>query len=738
MKRWMELQLLSDLCVSNGENYSAWIDNDICYDDYGFPIILAKRLKGCIREAALELADWNTYVEFNQEKIFITERQVNHIFGTGGSQNGTVKLSNAVLKDYDVYAEEIETSPYKKYLSFQNILNNFTYIRAQTAIDSNLGVAKPETLRFTRVAKKGLQFQFSYELEDKLEAAIFELAAKALRQIGLNRNRGMGRIQINPVKEPECEKQQQEQKHYFRQIEQVKQDLEKMGSEAAKIRYWIWADTELLFPTGQGGDRVTETYVPGTNLMGFLSWEYQKRGGTDFSLFQNGRVQFKNAYISDGEHRFRPACSGYFVDKDMDSSVCYNYLKEPEQDPVQENQKNVIIKRTSLAGAYIYTSLKGEKEAEEIQVISTDTQWNSHIRRNGERALYQFSSIQNHQCFAGEIMGKADDLKKIIELFPKDGVFHLGRSASAQYGSLSMVKVYAERCEKKESKLSKKFMLEFVSPVLLFNQQTLTFETTESLLKQTLANHLSIHPDEIEISKQGYQYRTYGGFNRKWQMNKPQVQAFDKGTSLLVELKNPISLDWLKEQMIGERTAEGFGELYAVDYDQMRSQYKKSICSGRKTMVEKRQLQGILLSDRKPKMLIEQVAKRLIKEQLALNAMQKAKEHKITNTTTIGKLDLLLKQCETWQEFLQQVIWIKDKEKRKNVLESFGCKWDEKKKEEDFQKEFRKFLEKAWNQAYIEPLQDLKIEFCPNKVYQTYLSAYLRQAKYEERGKKRK
>ena len=57
MKRWMELRLLSDLCVSNGENYSAWIDNDICYDDYGLPIILAKRLKGCIREVALELAD---------------------------------------------------------------------------------------------------------------------------------------------------------------------------------------------------------------------------------------------------------------------------------------------------------------------------------------------------------------------------------------------------------------------------------------------------------------------------------------------------------------------------------------------------------------------------------------------------------------------------------------------------------------------------------------------------------
>lgn len=736
MKRWMELRLLSDLCVSNGENYSAWIDNDICYDDYGLPIILAKRLKGCIREIALELADWNTYVELDQQKVLITQAQVNRIFGTGGSENGTIKLSNAVLENYDSYIQEIEISSYKEYLSFQNVLNQFTYVRAQTAIDSRTGVAKPETLRFTRVAKKGLCFQFSYELENKLEAAIFESAAKALKQIGLNRNRGMGRIQINSIENPEYkgqQKQQEEQQNWMQQVEQAQKDLEAMGKEPAKIQYLLWADTELLFP--QSSDRVTETYVPGTNLMGFLSWEYQKQGGTDFSLFQNGRVQFKNAYISDGSHRFRPACAGYFVDKDLESSVCYNYIKEPEQEVVPETKNNILVKRVSLAGAYVYNSFENGRETEELQVISTDTEWNSHIRRNGERALYQFSSIQDRQCFAGEIVGEAEDLKKIVELFPNDGIFHLGRSSSTQYGSLSMLNIHVERYKKKESTLSRKFMLEFVSPVLLFNKKTLTIQATESLLKQEFAHCLDVQPDEIEISKQGYLYRIYGGFNRKWQMNKTQVQAFDKGTSLLIELKNPISLDWLNTQMIGERTAEGFGELYAVDYEQMRSQYKKKLCLGRKTMTEKRQLQGIELSEKKKDELISQIAKRLIKEQLILNAMQEAKEHKITNATTIGKLDLLLNQCNAWQEFLQQILWIKDKEKRNDALKSFGCSWAEQKEMEEFQKEFKKFLKNARKQACIGQLETFEKEFQLDEVYRIYLSAYLRQEKYEERRK---
>lgn len=733
MKRWMELRLLSDLCVSNGENYSAWIDNDICYDDYGLPIILAKRLKGCIREVALELADWNTYVELDQKKILITETQVNRIFGTGGSENGIIKLSNAVLENYNSYIQEIETSSYKEYLSFQNVLNQFTYVRAQTAIDSRTGVAKPETLRFTRVAKKGLRFRFSYELDDPLEAAIFELAAKALKQIGLNRNRGMGRIQINSMKESECEKQQRKQEYYLKQIEQVKKDLEAIGSERAKIQYFLWADTKLLFP--QSSNRVTETYVPGTNLMGFLSWEYQKQGGMDFSLFQNGRVQFKNAYISDGSHRFRPACAGYFVDKDLESSVCYNYIKEPEQEVVPETKNNILVKRVSLAGAYVYNSFENGRETEELQVISTDTEWNSHIRRNGERALYQFSSIQDRQCFAGEIVGEAEDLKKIVELFPNDGIFRLGRSSSTQYGSLSMLNIHVERYKKKESTLSRKFMLEFVSPVLLFNKKTLTIQATESLLKQELAHCLGIQPDEIEISKQGYLYRTYGGFNRKWQMNKMQVQAFDKGTSLLIELKNPISLDWLNTQMIGERTTEGFGELYAVDYEQMRSQYKKKLSSGRKSMAEKRQLQGVELSQGKKDELISQIAKRLIKEQLILNAMQRANKHKLTNATTIGKLDLLLDQCNTWQEFLQQILWIKDKEKRNDALKTFGCSWTEQKETEEFQKEFEEFLNNARKQACIGQLETFGKEIQLDEVYQIYLSAYLRQAKYEERRK---
>ena len=51
------INLLSDLAVGAGESYQSGVDQDIVYDDFGFPYIPAKRLKGCIRESALELVD---------------------------------------------------------------------------------------------------------------------------------------------------------------------------------------------------------------------------------------------------------------------------------------------------------------------------------------------------------------------------------------------------------------------------------------------------------------------------------------------------------------------------------------------------------------------------------------------------------------------------------------------------------------------------------------------------------
>ena len=49
----LTIKLLSDLCTYSGDTYNSVVDTDVVYDENGIPYIPAKRIKGCIREAAL-------------------------------------------------------------------------------------------------------------------------------------------------------------------------------------------------------------------------------------------------------------------------------------------------------------------------------------------------------------------------------------------------------------------------------------------------------------------------------------------------------------------------------------------------------------------------------------------------------------------------------------------------------------------------------------------------------------
>lgn len=48
----IKIELMSDLCAGSGYSFAGVIDSDVSYDEYGLPFLPARRLKGCMREAA--------------------------------------------------------------------------------------------------------------------------------------------------------------------------------------------------------------------------------------------------------------------------------------------------------------------------------------------------------------------------------------------------------------------------------------------------------------------------------------------------------------------------------------------------------------------------------------------------------------------------------------------------------------------------------------------------------------
>ena len=54
---YLKIVLRSDLCAGNGESVGNTVDTDVCMDEAGLPYIPARRLKGCLRQAARDLAE---------------------------------------------------------------------------------------------------------------------------------------------------------------------------------------------------------------------------------------------------------------------------------------------------------------------------------------------------------------------------------------------------------------------------------------------------------------------------------------------------------------------------------------------------------------------------------------------------------------------------------------------------------------------------------------------------------
>ena len=56
------------------------VDMDVVYDENGLPYIPAKRIKGCIREAALEMMEFGLIEREKYEKIFGKKETIAQLF----------------------------------------------------------------------------------------------------------------------------------------------------------------------------------------------------------------------------------------------------------------------------------------------------------------------------------------------------------------------------------------------------------------------------------------------------------------------------------------------------------------------------------------------------------------------------------------------------------------------------------------------------------------------------------
>jgi len=86
------IALKSYTLIGSGEGYGSVIDTDAIFDNYGLPYIPARRIKGLLRESALEISEMNLPQKFETKDI-------NNLFGTPVKE-GRVKTKNLKIDDY--------------------------------------------------------------------------------------------------------------------------------------------------------------------------------------------------------------------------------------------------------------------------------------------------------------------------------------------------------------------------------------------------------------------------------------------------------------------------------------------------------------------------------------------------------------------------------------------------------------------------------------------------------------
>ncbi|MCL2159120.1 MAG: RAMP superfamily CRISPR-associated protein [Oscillospiraceae bacterium] len=665
MKYQLKIELKSDLCSGNGESYGALIDNDVCYDGYGLPYIPAKRLKGCLRDSAVELAGFGLY----------SKKAIDDLFGIKG-QNKTCPLyiGDAYLETHeaDIYAIENEKT-HKEHLSAANVLNSYTYLRAQTAIERKTGIAKEKSLRYTRVVKKGTVFFADINIKNDL----LDDSAKNLRSIGLNRNRGFGEVKISIL--DKCETNSEEK---CKNIEKCNLALEAVESDCEKYRlfYTLTLKTPLLLA---GHSEETETFIPGSSILGYFANHAWHDG--DFKDFFNGNIIFGNAYISNGTETYYPAPAYITVGK-YGGDVAYGSLVDFE---VTDEDSNKAVKTESLGGKYC--RFKGEN----IHIISVETDINYHLFREDAKEqsddnFFQYTSIRKDQIFKGNICAQGKYIKKFIEHVKDNGEITLGKSKTAQYG---FCKISIDDCKAAKGNAcvpSNKFVVLLRSPLVLYNDGGMAMPDLGKFIAE-LKEKLKIS-GEVNILKRYTKVKTIGGYNVTWNLPKAQIPVFDAGSAFVIETESgeTVDLSAINENRFGERTSEGFGELFAFDYSEAENSYK---------IIKDKQSRPDIKKPPIASNIVSEIVERIKKEELQKKAMETAKPEKIgINSTTIGRLILMLKESKTKTEFYKAINDIKDKDKKDKINAILKCP-ESQKSDAEF---------KTYMQTYLNQLKLLK------------------------------
>ena len=552
----LRITLRSDLCVGSGYSYAGIIDSDICYNENGIPYIPGRRIKGCLKEAG--------------EMIGLP--QLDQLFGEAGyGRNQGILVGNAYPEGYREQNRELTQlksckSPYAEYLTQQKVLEQYTRIKAQTEIEREGKTASRNSLRYIRVVNQYTEGScgpkpmcFLADVEFDCDREPMEKAVKALRHIGMERNRGLGSVECRL--EDICVSENGKS--------MVEKRVECKDTQRVCINYVI-RNVQPLMLSSEYNEQ-TESFVSGKSVLGALASAYLEREGTGseddafYDLFLNGKTIFTNLTMCKAE-----TVSGELIYRHYEPVPLFiNRLKKTKKivnlagkrdgtegddyNPERGNQPQ------KLNGKFI-TFLSDKKvavsEPDTSLVYHHSRKQKSRDGKNG--VLYTQEVLREDQYFSGSIMTEARYADIICRLL-EEKTLRFGKSKSAQYGRCRIVRIKEDAYTYSMSlKAGEKILVAFVSDGIFINETgyTVDYEQVRELLAKSLG--LSYRADAVDETVY-MQTRIISGYHTVWNLKKPSVPGIKAGSVFEYTVESDCVIH---TEFAGERNLEGSGRIH--------------------------------------------------------------------------------------------------------------------------------------------------------------------------------
>lgn len=330
---------------------------------------------------------------------------------------------------------------------------------------------------------------------------------------------------------------------------------------------------------GDPNSDVSYPYIPGSVIRGALIGRYLKRHSLQDAdilqdesvqrLFFNGSTQFLNAYLEEAKgKRTLPIPRSWRKEKGANLPCQVFDLSQniPEDTSLKavDGEFCTVERESYLVTLYTVgkrINIHNLRHRRRGRAVPDKLDAAGNVVEAGEGAVFRYEAIDAGQTFQAVILCKDADEQTLTDLLTPADLW-LGGSQSAGYGHTKILKIGTVANWNETG----------IQPKQRCDRDTLIVTLLSDLILQDEQGHYVADPklvaqqlslSETQLTSNYTRTTLIGGFNRKWGLPLPQVQALAAGSVLMfdnVSVTAEQIAAW-EEWGLGDRRVEGFGRI---------------------------------------------------------------------------------------------------------------------------------------------------------------------------------